>query len=342
MMDMPTALQTLLDGQDLQPADMRGLMRTIMSGGATPAQIGAFLIALRAKGESIDEVTAAAEVLREMAIKVSVTGSHVIDTCGTGGDGSRTFNISTTAAFVAAAAGCKVAKHGNRSASGKSGAGSADTLEAAGVNIELRPEQVTRCINEIGVGFLFAQRHHGAMKYTIGPRREIGVRTIFNLLGPLSNPAGATHQLMGVFNRQWVEPLARVLQKLGSKHVLVVHAEDGLDEISIASPTHVAELKDGQISYYDIAPDTFGFTRAPLTKLVAESPAVSLQIMRSVLDGEPGPSADIVALNAGGAIYAADVADSLEAGIDMARSVLASGKGREKLEELVALSRSFT
>jgi len=341
MMDMPAAIQTLLDGHDLQPTDMRGLMRTIMSGGATPAQIGGFLVALRAKGESVDEVTAAAEVLREMATKVSVNDTHLIDTCGTGGDGSRTFNISTTAAFVAAAAGCKVAKHGNRSASTQTGTGSADTLEAAGVNIELRPDQVTHCINEIGVGFLFAQRHHGAMKFTVGPRREIGVRSIFNLLGPLSNPAGATHQLMGVYQRSWVEPLAHVLQKLGSKHVLVVHADDGLDEISIASPTHVAELKDGQVRCYDIAPEQFGFTRAPLTKLVAESPSVSLQIMRSVLDGEPGPAGDIVALNAGGAIYAADVADSLEAGIEVARKVLSSGKGREKLEELVALSRSI-
>lgn len=339
MMDMPSAIQTLLDGHDLQPTDMRGLMRTIMSGGATPAQIGGFLVALLAKGESVDEVAAAAEVLREMAIKVSVVGSHVIDTCGTGGDGSRTFNISTTAAFVAAAAGCKVAKHGNRSVSGQTG--SADALEAAGVNIDLTPDQVTRCINEIGVGFLFAQRHHGAMKYTLGPRREIGVRSIFNLLGPLSNPAGATHQLMGVYHPKWVEPLAQVLQKLGSKHVLVVHAEDGLDEISIASPTHVAELKDGQIITYDITPEALGFMRAPLAKLVAESPTVSLQIMRSVLDGEPGPASDIVALNAGAAIYAADVADSLEAGIQIAHSVLATGKGREKLEELVALSRSF-
>lgn len=338
-MDMPKALQTLLDHKDLTPSEMRLLMRTIMSGGATPAQIGAFLIALRAKGETVEEVAAAAEVLREMATKVKVTGPHVIDTCGTGGDGANTFNISTTSAFVVAAAGGQVAKHGSRSASGRSG--SADVLEAAGVNLDLTPDQVKACIERVGVGFLFAQRHHGAMKYAIGPRREIGVRTLFNLLGPLTNPAGATNQLVGVFAQRWVEPLAQVLRKLGSQHVLVVHADDGLDEISIASPTLVAELKGGQVTTYKVSPEQFGIAMAPLTKLAVDTVGASLKIMLGVLDGQAGPAADIVALNAGAAIYAANLADSLEAGVERAREVIVSGAARRKLDELVSLSRSF-
>ncbi|MBS1214949.1 MAG: trpD [Proteobacteria bacterium] len=320
-MDMPQALQVLLDKTDLKPS-------------------GAFLIALRAKGETVEEVAAAAEVLREMATKVPVTGPHVIDTCGTGGDGASTFNISTTVAFVVAAAGGQVAKHGSRSASGRSG--SADVLEAAGVNLDLTPDQVKACIDRLGVGFLFAQRHHGAMKYARGPRQEIGVRTMFNLLGPLTNPAGATNQLVGVYAERWVEPLAQVLKKLGSHHVLVVHAEDGLDEISIASPTLVAELKDGRIETYMVAPEQFGIARAPLAKLAADTVAASLKIMSSVLDGEPGPASDVVALNAGAAIYAANLVDSLEAGVKRAQEVIAEGSGRRKLEELVRLSRSFS
>ncbi|MGZ8193588.1 MAG: anthranilate phosphoribosyltransferase, partial [Methylobacter sp.] len=240
-MHIQQALQKLLNKQNFTVDEMRNVMHIIMSGGATDAQIGGFLIALRCKGETIDEIAAAAEVMRELATKVNVTGEHIIDTCGTGGDGANTFNISTTCAFVVAAAGGQVAKHGNRSVS--SCCGSADVLEAAGVNLDLTAEQVAQCVNEIGVGFLFAPRHHGAMKHTIGPRKEMGVRTLFNLLGPLSNPAGAPNQLIGVFSKEWVEPLAQVLTKLGSKHVLVVNAEDGLDEISIASPTTIAELK---------------------------------------------------------------------------------------------------
>ena len=233
-MNMQEAIQIVLDKKNLNSAEMQEIMRIIMSGDATPAQIGGFLIALRCKGESIDEIAAAAGVMRELANKVDITGDHIIDTCGTGGDGANTFNISTTCAFVVAAAGGKVAKHGNRSVSSQSG--SADVLEAAGVNLDLSIEQVGACINEIGVGFLFAPKHHGAMKHAIGPRKEMGVRTLFNLLGPLSNPAGAPNQLIGVFSQSWVEPLAQVLQKLGSEHVLIVNAEDGLDEISIARP----------------------------------------------------------------------------------------------------------
>lgn len=338
-MDMPAALQALLDKQDLNPSQMRKLMRTIMSGGATPAQIGAFLIALRAKGETVEEVAAAAEVLREMATKVPVSGPHVIDTCGTGGDANQTFNISTTAAFVVAAAGGKVAKHGNRSVSSRSG--SADVLEAAGINLDLTPDQVKACIDRVGVGFLFAQRHHGAMKYAIGPRREIGVRTLFNLLGPLTNPAGALNQLVGVYAERWVEPVAMVLQKLGSRHVLVVHAEDGLDEISITSPTLVAELKDGKIETYTVTPEQFGFKRATLKQITVDTVAASLKMMLAVLNGEPGPARDIVALNAGAAIYAANLVDSLEAGVAKAQAVIADGSARRKLDELVELSRSF-
>ena len=261
-MNMQTALQCLLDKQDLSPEQMREVMSIIMTGAATPAQIAGFLIALRGKGETIDEIAAAAQVMRELATPVAVNGDHVIDTCGTGGDGANTFNISTTCAFVVAAAGGQVAKHGNRSVSSRSG--SADVLEAAGVNLNLDAAQVSRCVKEIGVGFLFAPKHHSAMKHAIGPRKEMGVRTIFNLLGPLSNPAGAPNQLIGVFAKQWVEPLAKVLQKLGSQHVLVVNAEDGLDEISIGAATTVAELHEGQVKSYTITPEQFGFQR--LTK----------------------------------------------------------------------------
>ncbi|UZR28188.1 anthranilate phosphoribosyltransferase [Methylococcus mesophilus] len=338
-MEIPEILETLLAGKDLSPSAMRAAMRRIMSGGATPAQIGAFLIALRCKGETVDEVAAAAQVLREMATKVPVSGPHLLDTCGTGGDASKTFNISTTAAFVVAAAGGRVAKHGSRSVSGRSG--SADVLEAAGINLELTPDQVKTCIETLGVGFLFAQRHHGAMKYAIGPRRELGVRTLFNLLGPLTNPAGAPNQLVGVYTDQWVEGLARVLQQLGSSHVLVVHAEDGLDEISIAAPTHVAELKNGLITNYYVQPEQFGFRRAALSELAIDTVAASLKMMRGVLDNMPGPARDIVALNAGAAIYAADVTDSLEAGIRRAEAVIADGSARAKLEALAALSRQF-
>jgi anthranilate phosphoribosyltransferase len=338
-MNIPTALNHLLEGQDLPPEAMREIMRAIMTGGATPAQIGAFLIALRAKGESIDEVAAAAAVLREMATKVPVAAEHLIDTCGTGGDGAHTFNISTTAAFVVAAAGGKVAKHGNRSVSSKSG--SADVLEAAGVNLDLTPEQVAACIAETGLGFLFAQRHHGAMKHAIGPRREIGVRTLFNLLGPLCNPAGAPHQLVGVYSAAWVEPLAEVLKRLGSRHVLVVHAEDGLDEISIGAATQVAELKNGRIETYTLEPERFGLARAPLSLLAVDTAADSLAMLRGVLDGRPGPARDIVLLNAGAAIYAADLTDTLEAGVAKAAAVIDDGSARRTLDRLVAFTRSL-
>ena len=338
-MNIPQALETLLSGQNLAADDMHEIMHTIMTGGATPAQIGAFLVALRSKGETVEEVAAAAQVIREMASKIDISGEHVIDTCGTGGDGAHTFNISTCAAFVVAAAGGQVAKHGSRSVS--SSCGSADVLEAAGVNIALTPEQVQVCIAQTSIGFLFAQRHHGAMKHAAGPRKELGIRTLFNLLGPLSNPANAPNQLLGVFAKKWVEPMARVLQKLGSQHVLVVHAEDGLDEISIASPTLVAELKEGLISTYTITPEQFGFNRNSLGTLGVDSAEESLKIILAVLEGQPGPASDIVALNAGAAIYAANLVDSLAVGVDKAREILVSGAGRRKLEELVVVSKAF-
>lgn len=338
-MDMQSAIQAALDKRDLSYAEMRSVMNTIMSGKATPAQIGGFLIALRCKGESVDEIAAAAEVMRALAIQVEVAGKHIIDTCGTGGDGANTFNISTAAAFVVAAAGGQVAKHGNRSVSSRSG--SADVLEAAGINLELTPKQVSHCVAEIGIGFLFAPRFHGAMKYAIGPRKEMGVRTLFNLLGPLSNPASAPNQLIGVFSKAWVEPLAQVLNKLGSRHVLVVHADDGLDEISIACDSFVAELKRGEISTYSISPEQFGLPRANLSLLAVDNAEDSLKILISVLNNQPGPAKDIVALNAGAAIYAADLVESLASGIDKAQQVIENGAAMDKLEKLVSITNKF-
>ena len=335
-MNIQQALQPLLNKQNLTAGQMREVMRQIMTGNATDAQIAGFLIALRCKGETIDEIAAAAEVMRELASKVNVKGKHIIDTCGTGGDGSNTFNISTTCAFVVAAAGGQVAKHGNRSVS--SSCGSADVLEAAGVKLDLTAEQVAQCVNEIGVGFLFAPKHHGAMKYTIGPRKEMGVRTLFNLLGPLSNPAGAPNQLIGVFAKDWVEPLAQVLKKLGSKHVLVVSADDGLDEISIASASTIAELKDDEVTTYTITPEQFGFKRASLAELTVNDAASSLAMVKSVLNNKAGAARDIVLLNAGAAIYAANITDSLAAGIEKARQVVASGAAQAKFDTLIAYS----
>lgn len=338
-MDMPSAISAVLERQDLAPEQMRAVMHTIMSGAATPAQIGGFLVGLRMKGETVGEITAAAQVMRELATRVEVSPAHLVDTCGTGGDGAHTFNISTAAAFVAAAAGAKVAKHGNRSVSSKSG--SADVLEAAGMSLNLSPAQVACCVETLGIGFLFAPNHHGAMKHAIGPRREMGVRTLFNLLGPLTNPAAAPHQVLGVFSEVWLAPLAEVLMRLGSRHVLVLHAEDGLDEISISSATHVAELKDGAISRYLITPEQFGMTRTALSSLCVSTASESLAMLHRVLDNEPGPPRDIVALNAGAAIYAAACEDDLESGVLRALEVIASGAARAKFEALSALTQQL-
>jgi len=338
-MDMQSAIKTVLARQDLSADEMNDVMRIIMTGEATPAQIGGFLVGLRMKGETVDEIAAAAKVMRELATGVKVSGDHVVDIVGTGGDGSNTFNISTACTFVVAAAGGTVAKHGNRSVSSKSG--SADLLEAAGVKLELNAEQVAKCINDVGVGFMFAPMHHSAMKHAIGPRKEMAVRTIFNVLGPLTNPAGAPNQLLGVFDDDLVEPLAEVLNKLGSNHVMVVHSEDGMDEISIGAATNVAELKDGKIKTYSITPEEFGLSKTSISELAVNSAEESLAVIKKVLNNEAGAAKDIVKLNSGAAIYVAGLADSLAAGIEKAEEVIASGAAKSKLEELVGLSNSI-
>ena len=338
-MDMQSAIKAVSEREDLSGEQMKSVMELIMTGGATPAQIGGFLIGLRMKGETVEEVAAAAGVMRELAARVELDPTHLVDTCGTGGDASGSFNISTASAIVVAAAGGRVAKHGNRSVSSKSG--SADVLETAGVNLEITPEQVAECVDEIGVGFMFAPMHHSAMKHAIGPRREMGVRTVFNVLGPLTNPAGAPNQVLGVYSKDLVEPMAKVLQKLGSHHVLVVHAEDGMDEISIAATTHVAELKDGEVSVFEISPEDFGMQRTSVEAIRAEDAEASLAIIRAVFDNAEGPARDIVCLNAGAAIYAAGLADSLQAGVEKARETLASGAAAATLDGLVRKTSSF-
>ncbi len=335
-MDITTAIASVIDRHDLSAADMEAVMQAIMTGQATPAQIGGFLIGLRMKGETVDEIAAAAKVMRDLATRVEVDGPHLVDTCGTGGDGASTFNISTASAIVTAAAGGRVAKHGNRSVSSSSG--SADVLEAAGVRLDLAPAQVAACIDKVGVGFLFAPQHHSAMKHAIGPRKEMRVRTLFNLLGPLTNPAGAPNQVLGVFSPDWVEPLAEVLLQLGSEHVLVVHAEDGLDEISIAAPTRVAELKSGAVSVYTITPEDFGLQRAGLSAIAVDDAGQSLAMINAVFADQPGPARDIVCLNAGAAIYAAGLVASLQDGVALASEVIHSGKAAATFAALVDFS----
>lgn len=332
-MDMQEAIKAVTEHQDLSADDMTSVMRLIMTGEATPAQVGGFLVGLRMKGETVDEVAAAAGVMRELSTKVDVDKKHLVDTCGTGGDSSGSFNISTASAIVVAAAGGKVAKHGNRSITSKSG--SADVLETAGVNLELTPDQVAECVNEVGVGFMFAPMHHSAMKHAIGPRKEMAVRTIFNVLGPLTNPAGAPNQVLGVFSKEWVESLAKVLQQLGSEHVLVVNAEDGLDEISIGAPTLVAELKNGAVTSYTVQPEDFGMARADLSTIRAADSDDSLRIINDVFANTEGPAKDIVCLNAGAAIYVAGLADSLAAGVSRAVDVISNGDAAKKLKQLI-------
>ena len=337
-MDIQSAIRAVIECRDLDGAQMTGVMHAIMTGECTPAQVGGFLVGLRMKGETVEEIAAAAAVMRRLATQVVVDESHLVDTCGTGGDASGTFNISTASALVAAGAGARVAKHGNRSVSGRSG--SADVLEAAGVRLDLAPERIARCIDEAGVGFLFAPAHHGAMKHAIGPRREMAVRTIFNVLGPLTNPAGALRQVIGVFDRDLVEPLARVLGELGSEHVLVVHSEDGLDELSLGAPTHVAELRDGTVRSFVLDAGEFGFESAPVESISVDSPAASLDVIRAVLAGDSGPAADITVLNAAAAIYVSGIASNLEDGIGRARESIGSGWAANALERLVAISNA--
>lgn len=342
-MNIKEALNRVVNQLDLNTEEMQDVMREIMTGQCTDAQIGAFLMGLRMKSETIDEIVGAAQIMRELAAPVSINASHLVDTCGTGGDGMNIFNVSTAAAFVVAAAGGQVAKHGNRAVSGKSG--SADLLEAAGVFLNLKPEQVARCVEAVGVGFMFAPAHHGAMKYAIGPRRELGLRTIFNMLGPMTNPAGVKHQVLGVFSKALCRPLAEVLQRLGSQHVLVVHAQDGLDEISLAAPTFVAELKDGVVSEYVIQPEDFGIKSQSLIGLSVDDAAQSLALIRDALTKrktEQGQkAADMIALNAGAAIYAADLASSLHEGVQRAHDALHTGLAWEKLQELVSFTAVF-
>ena len=342
-MDIKEALNRVVNQLDLTTAEMQDVMRLIMTGQCTDAQIGAFLMGMRMKSETIDEIVGAATVMRELASPVQINASRLVDTCGTGGDGMNVFNVSTAAAFVVAAAGGRVAKHGNRAVSGKSG--SADLLEAAGVYLNLKPEQVARCVESVGVGFMFAPAHHGAMKYAIGPRRELGLRTVFNMLGPMTNPAGVKHQVIGVFSQALCRPMAEVLQRLGSQHVLVVHASDGLDEVSLAAPTHVAELKDGVISEYRIQPEDFGIKSQSLIGLTVEDAAGSLALIRDALGKrktENGQkAADMIVLNAGAALYAADLATSLKEGMQLAQDALHTGLAWEKLDELVSFTAVF-
>jgi anthranilate phosphoribosyltransferase len=343
-MDIKTALNRVVSNLDLSTDEMRDVMREIMTGQCTDAQIGAFLMGLRMKSESIDEIVGAVSAMRELAGKVELkTLAGVVDIVGTGGDGASIFNVSTASAFVVAAAGCTVAKHGNRAVSGKSG--SADLLEAAGIYLNLTPVQVARCIENVGIGFMFAQVHHGAMKHAAGPRRELGLRTLFNMLGPLTNPAGVEHQVVGVFSEALCRPLAEVLLRLGSKHVLVVHSKDGMDEFSLAAATHVAELKNGVVTEYAVQPEDLGIKSQSLYGLVVDSPAQSLELIRDALGKrktENGQkAAEMIVLNAGAALYAADHARTLKEGVALAHDALHTGLAREKLEELGAFTAVF-
>lgn len=330
------AIEAVVEGRDLSRDQAAQTMDEIMSGDATPAQFGAFVTALRLKGETPDEIAGMADVMREKSLHVDVDGPTV-DTCGTGGDASNTFNISTTAAFVLAGAGEKVAKHGNRAMSGA--CGSADVLETLGVNIALGPEGVRRCLEEVGYGFMFAQTFHPSMKFAAGPRREIGIRTVFNILGPLTNPAGAASQLIGVANPQLAEKMATVLGMLGGRHALVVHGAGGLDEISLDGPTLVWELKDGQVSSYEVTSDDFGLGTVAAADLRVTDAAQSAETVRNVLSGRPGPARDVVLANAAGALLAADRVTTLEEGVRVAAESIDSGKGLEKLDSLVELSQ---
>ena len=336
------ALEHLLTGQDLSHTDMLAVMQQVMGGELTPAQIAGLVIALRVKGESVDEITAAATVMRALSTKVEISdNTHLIDTCGTGGDGIQTFNVSTCAAFVAAAAGAKVAKHGGRSVS--SSCGSADVLEALGVNVNLTPAQVANCVSDIDIGFMFAPNHHSAMKHAAPVRRELGVRTIFNLLGPLTNPAAAKRQLMGVFSKGLTLKLAKVLQNLGSEHVLVVHGADGMDEISFTGDTYVAELKDGKVREFTLNPAQFGLKLHALKSIRVENAEQSKTMILDVLNGKSNAgrqsaARDIVLLNAGAAIYTAGLQANIHAGITHAAKVIDSGAALEKLQQLIKIS----
>lgn len=339
-MGIATAIRKVSLQENLSLQEAQAAMHDIMNGEATPAQIGAYLMGLRLKGETVEEIAGSARSMRDAANPATVKASMVVDTCGTGGDGANTFNISTTVAFVAAGAGIPVAKHGNRSVSSKSG--SADVLRELGLNLELTPQQVAQCVDEVGIGFMFAPKFHPAMKYAIGPRREMGIRTLFNVLGPLTNPAGATRQVMGVYSQNLVEPLAHVLKQLGSDAVFVVHGHDGLDELTTTGKSTVSELRDGVVKTYDLDPTELGLSIANIDDLKGGDPAENATITRAILNGQ-GTTAqrDIVLLNAAAALVVGDAAQSLAEGVELAGQILDGGKGLEKLEALVTYSQEL-
>ena len=338
-MNISEAIKAVISRQNLNESEMHDVMNSIMTGQTTDAQIGAFLVGLSMKGETIEEITASAKVMRALATSVELSSNdYLVDTCGTGGDGLGLFNISTASAFVVAAAGGKVAKHGNRSISSKSG--SADVLEAAGINLNISPELISQCIEEIGLGFMFAPAHHSAMKHAIGPRKELAVRTIFNVLGPLTNPAKAPNQIMGVYNKSLVEPIANVLKGLNSRHVMVVHSEDGLDEFSIANTTYVAELKDNNISTYTVHPGDFGLEEGNLDSIKAENAEQSLALINEAFSGKKGVARDIIALNAGAAIYVSGLVSSFDEGVTQANQILSDGSAQDKLDAYILASNS--
>ena len=342
-MNIQQAIARLVDGEHLGRADMRAVMSQIMHGEAQEAQIGALLVALRMRGETVDEIAGAVEVMRELATRVELDLTHAVDIVGTGGDGANLFNVSSAASFVAAAAGARVAKHGNRSVSSSSGA--ADLLERAGIFLELTPEQVARCVDTIGVGFMFAPSYHSAMRHAIGARRALGLRTIFNLLGPLTNPAGVRRQVIGVYDRAYCRILAEVLQSLGAEHALVIHSEDGLDEASLAADTHAVELKNGALQEHVIRPEDFGIERRSLEGLAVAGSEESLALINAALTGEDSEAAqkaaDVIAMNAGLAIYVSGIADSAELGVAMAQDAIDTGLAAEKIKDLAAFTSAF-
>ncbi len=343
-MDIQQALVQLVDGKDLSREQMAAVMTQVMTGEATDAQIGGWLVALRCKGESIDEIAGAAEVMRDLATGVSVSQEHLVDLVGTGGDGANLFNVSTASTFVVAAAGARVAKHGNRSVSSTSG--SSDLLQTLGVPLDLTPEQVARAIDEVGVGFMFAPAHHSAMRHAVGPRKELGMRTLFNILGPLTNPAKVRRQVMGVFSADLVEPLAHVLKALGSEHAMVVHGEEGLDELSIAGYSQVAELRDGEVTTYRLSPEEFGMPLQSLEGLSVDSAEASAQLIRAALSGADDAAAKkaaaMICLNAGATIYVAGIASSLKEGVAMADDLIDSGQAQEKMKAFVNFTQMMS
>jgi anthranilate phosphoribosyltransferase len=342
-MDINKALIRIADGKDLSLEEMQAVMGQIMTGEATPAQIGAFLMGLRMKGETLDEVTGAVKVMRQLAAKVDVNGKHMVDIVGTGGDGANLFNVSTASSFVVASGGGCVAKHGNRSVSSSSG--SADVLEAAGVSLDLTTRQVAECVEKIGVGFMFAPQHHSAMRYAIGPRKEMGIRTIFNILGPMTNPAGVKHLLVGVYDPKHCRPMAEVMGRLGAEHVMVVHSEDGLDEISAAAPTHVAEVRGGEVREYELSPEELGVERISLDGLEVQGAQESLDLIREALSGAPGERAEraraVVSLNAGAALYVAGLQPTIRDGVAEAARLMQTGTPWSKVEALADLTSSM-